>query len=429
MGDEFFEWVNRRYVRITVAVLVAAVLFTGVTVAIGSDDEPRFDPSGEIYDTADRVAEVFAVTTGVQGALFLVEDPGQNHVLTRDALLEWATNSASLRAATREVGGDPLNSHLATVFNTNLNAEVDGVYSIADAVDAELPGGLEALWSRSGGVIRDLVADRRRGAPIAPFGPDPESADALHLGVSADDFEDQTLSVYFAVEGVRKGERAAIRADEGSLPGGEEHGVGRRGGALDPVQIQGAFAGRQASGDLFPGVTAIGATNYPGHFQPGVHLVREVRIRRQGDNPSGKGHLALVGAHARVELLPGIPTIHAAVNFSRRGAQIHHLGVPRPEQESPYAGRTLGVVQSLPVVAAIAAAVGPVVGTGINQGWIIRMQRNSLNLDSLRQSVGKGLPLVRPRGEPVQTMVFSADIDPRFAVGGCHLISSFTDGH
>ncbi|MCZ6740475.1 MAG: hypothetical protein O7C01_12010, partial [Actinobacteria bacterium] len=128
MGQEFFEWVNRRYIRITVAVLVAAVLFTGVTVAIGSDDEPRFDPSGEIYDTADRVAEVFAVTTGVQGALFLVEDPGENDVLTRDALLEWATNSASLRAATRDVGGDPLNSHLATAFNTNLNAEVDGVY-------------------------------------------------------------------------------------------------------------------------------------------------------------------------------------------------------------------------------------------------------------------------------------------------------------
>ncbi|MEC4687452.1 MAG: hypothetical protein VST64_03995, partial [Nitrospirota bacterium] len=86
MGDKFFEWVNRRYVRITVAVLVAAVLFTGVTVTIGSDDEPRFDPSGEIYDTADRVEEVFAVRTGVQGALFLVEDPDESDVLTRNAL-------------------------------------------------------------------------------------------------------------------------------------------------------------------------------------------------------------------------------------------------------------------------------------------------------------------------------------------------------
>ena len=163
MGHKFFEWVNRRYIGITVAVLVAAVLFTGVTVAIGSDDEPRFDPSGEIYDTADRVEEVFAVTTGVQGALFLVEDPDENDVLTRNALLEWATNSASLRAATRDVGGDPLNSHLATAFNTNLNAEVGGVYSIADAVDAELPGGLENATDAEVKVALDAVL-----APEAP---------------------------------------------------------------------------------------------------------------------------------------------------------------------------------------------------------------------------------------------------------------------
>ncbi|MCH7846636.1 MAG: hypothetical protein IH850_12530, partial [Acidobacteria bacterium] len=85
MGDRFFEWLNRRYVRITVVVLITAVLFTGVSVAIGSDEEPEFDPSGEIYVTADRVEDVFAVTTGVQGALFLVEDPDESDVLTRNA--------------------------------------------------------------------------------------------------------------------------------------------------------------------------------------------------------------------------------------------------------------------------------------------------------------------------------------------------------
>ncbi len=41
-------------------VLITAVLFTGVSVAIGSDEEPEFDPSGEIYVTADRVEDVFA---------------------------------------------------------------------------------------------------------------------------------------------------------------------------------------------------------------------------------------------------------------------------------------------------------------------------------------------------------------------------------
>ena len=73
---------------------------------------------------------MFTVNTGVQGALFLVEDPDESDVLTRNALLEWKTNSDSLRAATRDVRDNPLNSHLVTVFNTDLNAEVDGVYSI-----------------------------------------------------------------------------------------------------------------------------------------------------------------------------------------------------------------------------------------------------------------------------------------------------------
>ncbi len=36
MAGKFFEWLNRRFVRATVAVLVAAVLFTGVSVSLGS---------------------------------------------------------------------------------------------------------------------------------------------------------------------------------------------------------------------------------------------------------------------------------------------------------------------------------------------------------------------------------------------------------
>jgi predicted RND superfamily exporter protein len=134
---------NRRIVWVTVLVVVVAVVCAGLFAALGSTDEPEFDPSGEIYDTADRAEDVFAVTEGFQGALFLVEGSDDSDVLTRDAMLEWKTNSAALRAETRDVRGDPLNAHLVTAFNTDLNAEVDNVYSIVDAVDAALPGGLE----------------------------------------------------------------------------------------------------------------------------------------------------------------------------------------------------------------------------------------------------------------------------------------------
>jgi predicted RND superfamily exporter protein len=143
MGQRFFEWVNRRYARVTVGVLLLAVLLAGVFSAIGSDEEPQFDPSGEIYDTAERVADNFAFRGGVSQAVFLVEGPDETDVLTRNALLEWKTNSESLRTDTQDVRGDALNSHLATAFNRDLNVEIDKVYSIADAVDAELAGGLE----------------------------------------------------------------------------------------------------------------------------------------------------------------------------------------------------------------------------------------------------------------------------------------------
>ena len=157
MGQKFFEWMNRRYRLVTVMVLVLAVLMAGVFAALGSDDEPEFDPSGEIYDTQQRVEDVFAVTTGLQGALFLVEGADQRDVLTRNALLEWLTNSESLRAETREFRDDPLNSHLVTTFSTDFNVEIDNVYSIADAVDAELAGGLKGATDADVKVALDAV--------------------------------------------------------------------------------------------------------------------------------------------------------------------------------------------------------------------------------------------------------------------------------
>ena len=158
MSSRFFEWVNRRYVRITVVtfVLVAALALTAEF--LGSKEEPNSNPTGEIYTTLDRAADVFAgSTSGVQGAVFLVEGTDENDVLTRDALLEFKANSESLRAATRDVRGDSLNDHLATTFNTDLNAEIDNVYSIADAVDSELAGGLDGATDTDVKIALDAV--------------------------------------------------------------------------------------------------------------------------------------------------------------------------------------------------------------------------------------------------------------------------------
>jgi len=157
MGLKFFEWMNRRYRLVTAGVLVLTVVMAGVFAVMGSEDEPEFDPKGEMYTTSDRVQDVFASASGTQGAAFLVEGPEGKDVLTRNALLEWKTNSESLLASTRDVRGDALNSHLATVFSNDFGVEIDGVYSIADAVDAELAGGLEGATDADVKVALDAV--------------------------------------------------------------------------------------------------------------------------------------------------------------------------------------------------------------------------------------------------------------------------------
>ncbi len=157
VGKKFFEWVNRRIVRVTVVALVATIAFAVIADALGSTEEPDFDPSGAIYDTADRAEEVFSSEEGFQGSIFLVEGPDDTDVLTRNAMLEWKTNSGSLLASSRVFRDDAMNSHLATSFNTDFNTEIDGVYSVVDAVEAQLPGGLDAATDADVKVALDAV--------------------------------------------------------------------------------------------------------------------------------------------------------------------------------------------------------------------------------------------------------------------------------
>ncbi|MDH3605618.1 MAG: MMPL family transporter [Acidimicrobiia bacterium] len=142
--NRLFEFINRRIVLVSVIVAVLAIVMAGVFDAIGSTDEPEYDPSGAIYDTQQLVEDTFSFTEGTRSAAFLVEGIDGGDVLTRDGLLEWKSNSAALRADTTVFRDDPINSHLVTEFDTDSGYTVDGVFSLADAVDQELTGGLEA---------------------------------------------------------------------------------------------------------------------------------------------------------------------------------------------------------------------------------------------------------------------------------------------
>ena len=144
-GRRVFEFVGR-HIRpiVTIAVIASVVLgvagfVTRVTDKLNNGpDEPAFDPGGEIYDLQERAEDLFDPATETSTATFFVEapDPVAGDVLTRDAMLEFLTNSTALQADAQS------QQHLTSAFDTELGVTVDGVYSIAHAVDEALPDGL-----------------------------------------------------------------------------------------------------------------------------------------------------------------------------------------------------------------------------------------------------------------------------------------------
>ena len=141
-----FEFINRRVLVLTVVVIAAAVALGIVGPLVAEEGEPRFDPGGAIYNTQDRAEDLFASESRVRQSLFVVEVPGagedpsavDHDVLTAAALLELKTLTDAARA-TYSAGDD---AHLITWYDYDLGTEVDGLYSIADAVDARIAGGL-----------------------------------------------------------------------------------------------------------------------------------------------------------------------------------------------------------------------------------------------------------------------------------------------
>ena len=100
--------------------------------------------------------ELFAETSPIRTAVFIVDTPEgeRGDVLTRASLLEVLRNQNAVLADAES------QDHLASWYFRDLGVTVDGVYSFADAVDDELPGGLEAASDAEVKIaISELLAD------------------------------------------------------------------------------------------------------------------------------------------------------------------------------------------------------------------------------------------------------------------------------
>ncbi|MCP4308121.1 MAG: MMPL family transporter [bacterium] len=143
-GLGIFEWVGR-HVRSLVTVIIIVSVALGIAGFVSflleeDRDGPAFNPGGEIYEIADRVDELFDPATEVLTAIFFVEakDPVNGDVLTRVGLSEFLSNTSALLADADS------QSHLTSTFDSDLGVPVDGVFSIAHAIDDHLTGGLAA---------------------------------------------------------------------------------------------------------------------------------------------------------------------------------------------------------------------------------------------------------------------------------------------
>ncbi|MEB3323474.1 MAG: hypothetical protein VKI81_11675, partial [Synechococcaceae cyanobacterium] len=98
--------------------------------------------------------EVFAASSPQRTAVFLVEAVDGGDALNKETLAEIERNQAALLA------DDESRDHLTTVFDRDLGIPIEGVYSIADAVDDALPSGLASATDADvKRALSDLLAD------------------------------------------------------------------------------------------------------------------------------------------------------------------------------------------------------------------------------------------------------------------------------
>lgn len=199
-----FDWIgdHLRWIVATMAILtIAAVPFATMRM---DAEEPNFDPTGELYDIHDLSDEIFVSDSTVIAVPFVVEASGDD-ALSREVLLEWKRNSDAVRAAPEFA------DHLAGRFAFDLDVEIDGVYSIADAVDDALPNGLEAASDTD--VKRALSEVLGEGA----VGPPLRSTLALDATATTEIVDGEELAVWRASAFMTR-----VLVDDGSFPDGEE---------------------------------------------------------------------------------------------------------------------------------------------------------------------------------------------------------------
>lgn len=158
----FYRWIGNHAGVVVAGVLMVAMALGVVGPMVANTDEPNFDPKGELYATYEEAGITLRSTSPVSAASWLIEaDPRGANVLTADSLGEW-------KALTDRAKADPaFAEHLVDRFDRDSGTTVPGISSIADVVDAAIPGGLSsATDAQVNAALGSVLAD---GSPYAGF--------------------------------------------------------------------------------------------------------------------------------------------------------------------------------------------------------------------------------------------------------------------
>ena len=159
--QSMFQWIGDHLGRLLIGVTLITLAAVPFATAHMDAEEPSFDPTGELYDIRELADEIFVSDSSIVAVPFVVEARGGGDALSREVLLEWKTNSDRARTEPEFTDG------LATEFAFDWDVEIQGVYSVADAVDDALPGGLEAATEADVKVaLLEVLGEGAVGAPI-----------------------------------------------------------------------------------------------------------------------------------------------------------------------------------------------------------------------------------------------------------------------
>ena len=126
---KWLGWLVNNVRLILISLVVMSVLLLGAGISLAPDKEASFDPPGDEFATQELVDRTFVPSTTQWD--FVVEDE-DGDALDQESLLEWKQNTDALRTDSE------LSDALSIYFDSDLGITVNGTYTLADAVDAEL---------------------------------------------------------------------------------------------------------------------------------------------------------------------------------------------------------------------------------------------------------------------------------------------------